>query len=68
MILRDVFNEMKENGGEAVTNLRSQCQSLTSRTAIFSSVLIKYRGMGDLIENAEHLLQDIILEMRKSAC
>lgn len=64
-VISDVFKEMKEKNEEAMLDLRSQCQSLTSRTAVFSSVLQKYRGITDLLDNTEHFLQDIILEMRK---
>lgn len=41
-VISDVFMEMKENSEEAMLDLRSQCHSLTSRTAMFSSVLQQY--------------------------
>ena len=51
--------------GDAVMlqELRALSSTLTSRTAMFDSVLYKYRNIGQLEENADSLLQKIVEEM-----
>ena len=47
----------------ALKDLRLKASTLTSRTAIFASVLFKYRDINKLEDKADHLLDEIIDEM-----
>ena len=53
----------REGDAVMLQELRAVASTLTSRTAMFGSVLYKYRNIGQLEQNADSLLQKIVEEM-----
>lgn len=61
-LFRDSISS-KNSTAPIFRELRAQSSSLTSRTTSFCSVLYKYREISRMEKNADHFLDEIIVEM-----